>query len=77
MVDTFSKYAHFIGLLHPFTTLKVAQAFMANVYKLHGLPHALVSYTDRIFTSHLWQELFHLLGTKLRMSTTYHPQSDG
>jgi hypothetical protein len=46
MVDIFSKYAHFIGLLHPFSALKVAQAFVANVYKLHGLSEALVSNRD-------------------------------
>jgi hypothetical protein len=36
-----------------------------------------VSDRDRIFTSHLWQELFKLSGTKLHMSTSYHPRSDG
>jgi hypothetical protein len=77
VVDTFNKHAHFISLLHPFMTLKVAHAFISRVYKLHGLPKALVSDRDKIFTSALWQELFHLLGTQLQMSTTYHPQSDG
>lgn len=77
VVDTFSKYAHFIALLHPFTALKVAQVFLSSVYKLHGLLEAIVSDRDRIFTTTLWQELFCLFGTQLRMSTTYHPQSDG
>jgi hypothetical protein len=77
VVDTFSKYAHFISLLHPFSALKVAQAFLSSVYKLHGLPEAIISDHDKIFTSHLWQELFRLSGTKLHMSTSYHPQSDG
>jgi hypothetical protein len=73
VVDTFRKYANIIGLLHPFSTLKVAQAFMTHVYKLHGLPQSLVLDRDRIFTSHLWQELFRLSGTKLQMSIAYHP----
>lgn len=50
---------------------------MNNVFKLHGLPVALISDRDRIFTSTVWQELFKLIGTELRMSTAYHPQTDG
>jgi hypothetical protein len=77
VVDTFSKYSHFLPLLHPFSALKVAQLFMDCVYKLHGLPVSIVTYRDRIFTSRLWQELFRLSGTTLKMSTSYHPQTDG
>lgn len=77
VVDKFSKYSHFIKLTHPFTALKVAKLFMDNVYKLYGMPQAIVSDRDKIFTSKLWQELFKLSGTELRMSSAYHPQSDG
>lgn len=77
VVDKFSKFAHFIPLRHPFTALSVAKAYMDNVYKLHGLPLSLVSDRDRVFTSKLWQELFSLAGVQLRMSSSYHPQTDG
>jgi len=77
VVDRFSKYAHFIPLSHPFTALTVAHAFMDHIYKLHGMPFSIVTDRDRIFTSHLWQELFKLSGTKLKMSSAYHPQSNG
>ena len=76
-VDLFSKYSHFIGLKHPFTALSVAKQYMLHVYKLHGLPMAMVSDRDRIFTSQLWKELFNLAGVELRMISAYHPQSDG
>jgi hypothetical protein len=77
VVDKFSRYAHFIPLLHPYTAFKVAQSFMSSVYKLHGMPEAIISDRDRIFTSSLWQELFKLAGTHLQMGSAYHPQSDG
>jgi transposase InsO family protein len=77
VVDIFSKYSHFVALKHPFTALSVAKMFMQHIYRLHGLPTALVSDRDRIFTSQLWRELFRLAGVDLRLSSAYHPQSDG
>lgn len=77
VVDKYSKFAHFVPLRHPFTTLSVAKAYLDNVYKLHGMPLSLVSDRDRVFTSKLWQELFSLAGVQLRMSSSYHPQTDG
>jgi transposase InsO family protein len=77
VVDKFSKYSHFIALSHPFTALSVDQLYMTYVYKLHGMPLALISDRDRIFTSALWQALFKLAGVQLQMSSAYHPQTDG
>lgn len=76
VVDTFSKYAHFLGLKHPFIAASVAKLFLSQVYKLHGMPSAIISDRDRIFTSTLWRELFRLAKVDLCMSTAYHPQSD-
>nr|CAH67280.1 OSIGBa0111L12.7 [Oryza sativa] len=58
VVDKFSKYAHFMTLSHPFSAMDVAKVFMLNVYELHGLPQAIISDRDKIFTSTLWEQLF-------------------
>jgi hypothetical protein len=77
VVDKLVKYAHFIAMSHPFTTSKVVHLFIDNVFKLHGLPLIIITDRDRIFTSHLWQELFKYMKVKLKFSSVYHPQTDG
>ena len=77
VVDRFSKYAHFIGLSHPYTALEVAQAYLDHVFKLHGWPHSIISDRDKVFLSDFWQALLSIQGSLLLMSTAYHPQTDG
>jgi hypothetical protein len=77
VVDKFSKFAHFIPLLHPYSASKVAQVFLDNIFRLHGMPTHIVSDRDPIFTSTFWKEFFKLAHTTLCMSSAYHPQSDG
>jgi hypothetical protein len=77
VVDKFTRYAHFIPLHHPFTAAKVAKAYVDNIFKLHSLPKVMVSDRDPIFTSNFWRELFSALGNELRMSSAYHPATDG
>ena len=77
VVDLFFMYAHFLPLKHPFTARLVAQSFLSQVYKLHDLPQAIVLDRDKVFTSHFWRELFQLTGIEMRMSTAYHPQTNG
>jgi hypothetical protein len=77
VIDRLSMYAHLCALQHPFTTTTVDQLFMDHVFKLHGMPHSIVSDHDPNFTSNFWQELFKLQGTQLHLRTSYHPQTDG
>ena len=77
VVDFFTKQAHFIPAKTPLTTLQVAKLFFKYIFKYHGLPQAIVSDRDSRFTSLFWQELFKTLGTELRLSSSFHPQTDG
>ena len=53
--------------------MQVVVLFMNHIFKLHGLPQAIVSDRDKVFTSNLWRELFKLLGSELHMSSAYQP----
>jgi hypothetical protein len=77
VIDKLTKYGHFIPIHHPYMALQIAKVYVDNVYKLHGLPQVLISDRDPVFTSSVWQELFKLSNTKLMMSSSYHPQTDG
>jgi hypothetical protein len=73
VVDRLSKYSHFTCLPDPYIAAKVAHAFIANIFKLHGMTTSIVSDHDPTFTSALWKVLFPMQGTILCMSISYHP----
>ncbi|TQE12665.1 hypothetical protein C1H46_001685 [Malus baccata] len=77
VVDRLSKYAHFVPLKHPYSAASIADTFIKEIFRLHGLPKSIVSDRDPIFISNFWQEFFKLQGSKLCLSSAYHPQTDG
>ena len=58
VVDRQSKYAHFMPLTHPYTSLNMAQFVLDNVYKLHGLPNSIINDRDKVFINTCWQIYF-------------------
>lgn len=77
VVDHFSKGIHLGMLPTNHTSFSVAVLFIDIVGKLHGMPRSLVLDRDPLFICRFWQELFRLSGTHLRMSSAYHPQTEG
>ena len=69
-----------VEIIPSHTTYKakdIAELMFENVYKHHGLPKTIVSDRDVLFTSTFWEHLNNLIGIKLKMSSAYHPQTDG
>lgn len=77
VVDRLSKYGHFIPLKHPYTAKKIAEVFTKEIVRLHGVPQSIVGDRDPLFVSLFWKEVFRLQGTVLKMSSSYHPETDG
>ncbi|GJW80254.1 putative reverse transcriptase domain-containing protein [Tanacetum coccineum] len=77
IVDRLTKSAHFLPIREDYKTEKLAKIYVNEIVARHGVPVSIISDRDGRFTSHLWQALQEALGTRLDMSTTYHPQTDG
>jgi hypothetical protein len=77
VVDRFTKMAHFISLKENATAKDVAVKFLKKVWKHHGLPAEIISDMDAKFAGEFWESLCKLLGITRKMSTAYHPQTDG
>jgi hypothetical protein len=77
VVDKLSKSAHFIPVKSHYKAIDIANIFMKEIFRLHGMPKNIVSDRDTKFTSNFWKSLMAGLETKLLFSITYHPQTDG
>ncbi|GJR49707.1 putative nucleotidyltransferase, ribonuclease H [Tanacetum coccineum] len=77
VVDRLTKSAHFIAIREDFSTEKLAKVYLNRIVARHGVPVSIISDRDARFTSRLWQTFQKALGTRLDMSTAYHPQTDG
>ncbi|KAK5775382.1 hypothetical protein PVK06_043266 [Gossypium arboreum] len=77
VVDRLTKSAHFVPVRTDFSMDKLAELYVSQIVRLHGVPISIVSDRDPRFTSRFWKKLQEALGTKLHFSTAFHPQTDG
>ena len=77
IVDRLTKSAHFLEIKETDRMRRLAQVYIKEIVSKHGVPISIIWDRDARFTSRFWQSLQDRMGTRLDMSTAYHPQTDG
>ncbi|KAL5555234.1 hypothetical protein UlMin_037470 [Ulmus minor] len=77
IVDRLTKSAHFLPVKNTYKMEQYAKLYVQEIVRLHGIPLSIVSDRDPKFTSTFWKSLHKAMGTRLRFSTAFHPQTDG
>ena len=77
IIDKLTKSAHFIPVRMDYSMDRLVELYVEENVRLHGVPLSIVSNRDPCFTSRFWKELQSALDNKLKLSTTFHPQTDG
>ena len=76
VVDRLTKYAHFIPWEEKRNAKDLAKVILKEIIANHGIPQSIISDRDKLFTSKFWNTWTQQLGTKVKLSTAYHPQTD-
>ena len=76
VIDKLSKEAHFILVKSTYKVVNIADIFLKDIFRLHGILKAIISDRDVNFTGNFWRYLFSRLETQLKFSTAYHPHMD-
>ena len=77
VVDRLTKYAHFIPWKEKGNVKDLAKVILKEIFANHRIPQSIISDRDKLFTSKFWNTWTQQLGTKIKLSTAYHPQMDG
>ncbi|KAD4586255.1 hypothetical protein E3N88_23856 [Mikania micrantha] len=77
IVDRLTKSAHFLPIKETDRLEKLTRIYLKEIVSRHGVPISIISDRESRFTAHFWKSLHKALGTRLDMSTAYHPQTDG
>ena len=77
IIDRLTKSAHFLPINEKSSRDKLVYLYVREIVLRYGVPVSIVSNRDPRFNSRFWKQFQESLGTKLNMSTAYHPQTDG
>jgi len=77
IVDRLIKSAHFIAIRDSWNVDRLAQIYIKEVIRLHGVPQNIISDRDSRFQARFWKALQKAFGTQLQFSSSYHPETDG
>ncbi|GJW75249.1 putative reverse transcriptase domain-containing protein [Tanacetum coccineum] len=77
IVNRLSKSAHFLPMCEDYKMDRLAKLYLNEIVARHGVPISIIYDRDSRFTSRFWQSMQEALGTRLDISTAYHPQTDG
>ena len=77
IVDRLTNLAHFLAIKTFFHAKQLADLYIKEIMQLHGIPLLIISAQHTKFASKFWHRFQSAIGTELRLSTTFHPQTDG
>jgi transposase InsO family protein len=77
IVDLFTKKARFIPVSETITSEMTAKIFTQEIFREHGCPDVIISDRGPQFAAKFWKEYHRLMGSEVRLSTAFHPQTDG
>ena len=77
VIDKLTKVVHFLPIKESITAAQLAELYTSRIVYLHGIPQLISSDRGNIFTSKFWDSFQKAMGTNIRFSTTFHPQTSG
>ena len=77
VVDQLTMMQHLIPCTKDITAKDLANLFVVNIWRIHGLPETIISDRGNTFASEFWTSVCCRLGIEPRLSTAFHPETDG
>ena len=76
IVDRLTKLAHFLPIKITYSLEQLADLYVKEIVRLHGVPMSIIYDRDSRFTSTFWRSVQRVMSTKLKFSTAFHPQTE-